>query len=184
MKQEYPGDIRPLMQSCALSAQRRHQDLDRISHDVIVLKKSLAETLEKFATEHLARSAAVLSMRESTRRKLAHGQKQRSLELGRFRSKLAHERQLASSSMSKSLNAFRSELSAAVASIKSKTKVAKSMRFRSGSFSVARPMQPLTEKRAAAKDATRPGKKSEASASVYDASKRGGSRNFLDLIEY
>jgi len=184
MKQEYPGDIRPLMRSCALSTQRRQQDLNRISRDLLTLKQSLAQTLEKFGAEHAARAAEVQASRNSTLRSLADGQTKRSLALGEFRSRLARERQRTSSGMAKSLNAFRNELSAAVASIKSKTKIAKSMRFKTGSFSIERPLQPLAEKRAAATSAKHSSKAAGTASKTYDASKRGGSRTFLDLIEY
>jgi len=180
MKQEYPGDIRPLMKSCALAAQRRHQDLSRISNDLLALKRSLTQTLERFGAEHTARSAAVQTLRESTLRTLAHGQKKRSLALSSFRSRLAQDRQRASSGLSKSLNAFRTELSTAVASIKSKTRLAKSMRFRTGSFSVERPMQTLAEKRAAGASAMHGDNKLGTASNVYEVAKRGGARTFLD----
>ena len=184
MKQEYPGDIRPLMQSCARSAQRRHQDLNRISGNLSALKKSLAQTLEKFAVERSARAASVQALRESTMRTLAQDHKKRSLALSSFRSRLAQDRQRVSSGMLKSLSTFRTELGASVANIKAKTRIAKSMRFKTGSFSLERPVQALAAKRAAKASAKHSDKKSEFAASTQDAAKRSGPKSFLDLIEY
>lgn len=70
MKQDYPGDIAPLMHACAELARRRAADLQRVRATVQHLKTELASTLLRFTQ---AREVSVARSRKS---------------LGAFRAKL------------------------------------------------------------------------------------------------
>lgn len=62
MKQDYPGDIAPLMHACAELARRRAADLQRVRATVQHLKTELASTLLRFTQ---ARETSVARTRKS-----------------------------------------------------------------------------------------------------------------------
>jgi len=170
MKQQYPGDVRPLMAACADLAQRRAADLARVRSSVATLKQDLARTLNDFDQMRSSSAARVGAMREHTVRSLKADRQSRSQQVDDLRARFARERADARGTLTRSLDTFRTALQAAVGDIKSRTQQAKSERFKSGSFESAKPTP------------TPP--KPSATVSKKAQGKRPGARDFLDAIEY
>lgn len=170
MKQQYPGDIRPLMSVCAELAQRRTHDLDRVRSTVASLKSNLAQTLDTFAEMRADSAARIGALRTHTMQSLAANRRARSADIAELRARFANERAQTIQSQRHALGQFREQLDQAVSAIKTQTQSAKSVRFRSGSFSAVAEAKPVKAAVPAPKKAP--------------AVKRNSARSFLDAIEY